>query len=114
MEVVFRTFDNQIFTDAKAAMEHEKTLENAVRMFDREGVPTMDTNQAYAVCLMDETAADTFIRMCKAQDDEYTLGIESEDMGIFLYDEWEGCYKYFDRDSTVALESAIKAWNAKG
>lgn len=110
METVYRTVDGQIFTEMPEAVKHEESLTKNVVMFDRFGNTTTATNQALVVCLIGDKAADTFLSMANMQADHDCYGIESGDEGVFVFNEWEEEYQWFDEDLFDSLANAAKIW----
>ena len=107
MELIYRTIDGKEFSNEADASCHEQLILNEkVQMFDPQGNPTGDPNYAMAIFLSGEDAADTFIKISNKAEIG-TDGIGSGDEGVYVWDSFDGAYKYIEVEALRAAYSAL-------
>ena len=98
MEIIYRTIDGKEFDNEADACYHEGVIKDNVKMWNRNGIPTKETDSAFVLYLADEDASKAFLAMAKAQGDDLASSICEGDYGIFYWDECEGTYRFIDED----------------
>ena len=109
METIYRTADGKEFFDKDLAMAHENGL-GKFDMIGYSGNPVDATECAAAVVLYDKLSADRFLELAKEQGDCCAVGIDSGDIGIFVWDRHDDLYRPIDRDYMTPLRTAFSKW----
>lgn len=89
---MYETFDGEVFESREEALAHEKA-NTAYQCWNWDGKHTNDVDAAIFVMLNTDCDADAFIEECKKECATYQ-GIESEDLGLFMWDEGTDAYRY--------------------
>lgn len=109
MEIIYRAFDGKEFDNEADCCYHEYTVKEGVKMWNRDGKEVSDTPSGFVVYLRDVEANLAFYRMAEACKDREIDGIvKGEDYGLFLWDEYEGRYRWIDEEEMMVLFEAIK------
>lgn len=95
----YKAFDGTIFENREEAAEYEASL-SYYRMWNRNGQETLDPNAATFIYLFTEYDAAVFIEDCIGIGTSYE-GIESEDTGLFIWDEGYERYMYIGHKSDL-------------
>ena len=82
--------------EANAAFEKARANRQYL-MFDEAGEATDNQNKAVFVYIPDTEDAEDFISDCETTNSDYE-GITKEDAGLFIYNQWNSRYEYFDCD----------------
>lgn len=113
MKTRYQTIDGEMFDEAADAGIHEEVILSHVRMWDRKGNITFDTNTAVLLHLSENVlAGKIFKKMVKANEID-VLGTEiehmfdDEDSGWFYWDEYTETYRYLDTDIVSIVASVI-------
>ena len=106
MKIQYVADDGQIFTNETDCRLHEEEIFSNLRMYNLDGNITDNVGQAVAINLKSEEAADCFINKCFASNCSYD-GISKGDCGIFVWDDYDECYRYISYDATKALYSLL-------
>jgi hypothetical protein len=114
MQIIYRAIDGEEFLDKNAAEVYEKSLRDDVKMWTRGGQEASRTEDAYVVLLKNESSADVFLGIAAEQNDEALSGIESGDLGIFIWNEWGETYQYIDPDFRKGVITAQKYIDENG
>ena len=112
METIYRTIDGKEFLDKDLAMAYEAELGKLGKfdMIGYSGNPVDTTECAAVVVLYDKLSADRFLELAKEQEDCCADGIDSGDIGIFVWDRCNDLYRFIDPDSMTPLRMAFSKW----
>lgn len=89
---MYETFDGEVFETREEAEAHERA-NIAYECWNRDGKRTNDVDAAIFVVLNTDYDADAFIEDCRIKDTSYK-GIESGDLGLFMWDDGTDAYCY--------------------
>ena len=109
METIYRTIDGKEFLDKDLAMAHEAEF-GKFDMIGYSGCPVDTTECAAAVVLYDKLSADRFLELAKEQGDPCAVGIDSGDIGIFVWDRYDDLYRPIGPDYMTPLRTAFSKW----
>lgn len=110
MKTLYRTVDGLEFYDEFDAREHEeKLLNTSVYMYSADGQRVSHTNDAMALLLWGENAADYFITLADDLGDDTVEdnGITSKAEGVFFWDRAEDTYREIPLDVEEGLLTAL-------
>ena len=115
MKRVWQTVDGAIFNDELDAAKHEEEILAQVKMWDRDGIPTVNCADAMFVHLIGENAATIFKQMNKVSGDSIEIS-DSEmcegDEGWWYWDEYGECYLPFSSMLVLGLRKIFENKNS--
>lgn len=110
MQTVYRTIDGKIFEAREDALNHEFEISKSIIMLDWHSRPTQTTKDARVIWLANEKAAEMFLDMTKAQGDLDCVGIESDAVGLFAWDESQEQYIWINDDIAESIAKIVDIW----
>lgn len=96
---MYETFDGEVFETREEAEAHERA-HTAYKCWNWDGKHVNDVDAAIFVMLNTDWDADAFIEECKKECAAYE-GIESGDLGLFMWDEGTDTYRYIGSFKTL-------------
>lgn len=104
MEIIYKAFDGTHFKTEEECREYERKA--AFSMWDHLGRPTDDVASCVVVHFPDPMGTRAFINLSR-EADSTTDGIDSDDFGWFIWDDFNGEYHYVEEGIIDALRKIL-------
>ena len=104
MEIIYKAFDGTHFNTEEECREYE--YKAAFSMWDNLGRPTEDVTYCVVVHFPDPMGSRAFINLSR-EVDNVTDGIDYDDHGWFIWDDFNGEYHYVEDGLIDALRKIL-------
>ena len=104
MEIIYKAFDGTHFSTEEECRKYE--CKAAFSMWDHLGRPTEDVACCVVVHFPDPTGSRAFINLAKEAGDT-TDGIDCDDYGWFIWDDFASEFHYVEDDIIDALRKIL-------
>lgn len=104
MEIIYKAFDGTHFNTEEECREYE--CKAAFTMWDHCGRPTDDVTGCVVVHFPDPKGSRAFINLSK-EADSTTDGIDYDDYGWFIWDDFSGEYHFVEEEIIDALRKIL-------
>lgn len=104
MEIIYRAFDGTEFGTEEACRDYECKAE--FKIWDYLGRPTNDVAGCVVAHFPDPTGTRAFINLAR-EVESTTDGIDYDDHGWFIWDDFNGEYHYIEDETIDALRKIL-------